>query len=277
MLAEIELSGTNYRWCCNQRRIRIGRDAGCDVCLQDETHSMVSREHATLLLRGETLQVTDNGSANGTFLNGVRVNASTLRSGDTVQLGADGPQLCVRLIEMEESDAGDDDGTVLAPNGSSCCQAADTSDAILASGAGKPLALNSGVGEGVDVKNIDTRVVLMGTTPVPADTAQNLLRAAQNDAAIPKSRAAGVRVMLPERPDARQQSVAGSHPVARLSGLGDERVIEKKLGGLRNLLAANLVLMVLLLLGILYQNKRINENRDAIEQLQKTHPQQSGK
>lgn len=50
----------------------------------------VSREHATLHIEGDRIFVTDLGSTNGTFLNGLRLRAHTptaIRKGDELMLG----------------------------------------------------------------------------------------------------------------------------------------------------------------------------------------------
>jgi pSer/pThr/pTyr-binding forkhead associated (FHA) protein len=69
------------------QRIVLGRGAGCDVRLPDAT---VSLRHATLRAQGADFVVIDEGSANGTFVGGVRVSPRTsriVRSGDAVRLG----------------------------------------------------------------------------------------------------------------------------------------------------------------------------------------------
>jgi pSer/pThr/pTyr-binding forkhead associated (FHA) protein len=69
------------------QRIVLGRGAGCDVRLPDAT---VSLRHATLRAQGSDFVVIDEGSANGTFVGGVRVSPRTsriVRSGDVVRLG----------------------------------------------------------------------------------------------------------------------------------------------------------------------------------------------
>jgi pSer/pThr/pTyr-binding forkhead associated (FHA) protein len=55
-----------------------------DVVLADPK---VSREHARLECHGSACTVVDLGSANGTWLNGVRVQKGTLAPGDTLALG----------------------------------------------------------------------------------------------------------------------------------------------------------------------------------------------
>jgi hypothetical protein len=48
------------------------------------------------------------------------------------------------------------------------------------------------------------------------------------------------------------------------TGSGEEAVMERKLNSIRNLLAANLVVLILLLLGLFYENVQIDRNRDEL-------------
>jgi pSer/pThr/pTyr-binding forkhead associated (FHA) protein len=66
-------------------RTLIGRDRTAEVRL---TESSVSRKHATIEHRGSEWFITDGGSANGTFLDGVQVGEGVLRNGQTLRLGA---------------------------------------------------------------------------------------------------------------------------------------------------------------------------------------------
>jgi hypothetical protein len=66
----------------------IGRDEANPVALPQDTHT--SRRHALITAAGGQYQIVDNGSANGTYLNGVRIpaqNPQPLRSGDELQIG----------------------------------------------------------------------------------------------------------------------------------------------------------------------------------------------
>jgi len=66
----------------------IGRDTANAVALPNDTNA--SRRHATIQGGGGQFTLVDNGSSNGTFVNGVRVAAQTpqqLRPGDEVQIG----------------------------------------------------------------------------------------------------------------------------------------------------------------------------------------------
>jgi hypothetical protein len=62
----------------------IGRGAGCDIALGDET---VSRRHARLVFRDGGWIVQDLASMNGVTLNGAHVGRCRLRPGDRLGLG----------------------------------------------------------------------------------------------------------------------------------------------------------------------------------------------
>lgn len=63
--------------------VKIGRSSHCDLIFPG-TH--LSREHALLTLSSASVQVRDLGSANGTFINDVRITEGTLYSGDQLRL-----------------------------------------------------------------------------------------------------------------------------------------------------------------------------------------------
>jgi pSer/pThr/pTyr-binding forkhead associated (FHA) protein len=63
----------------------IGREAGRTIVLTDDRS--VSRRHARIEEQFGTLTVIDEGSANGTFVNGVRVASQPLAPGDVIQMG----------------------------------------------------------------------------------------------------------------------------------------------------------------------------------------------
>jgi adenylate cyclase len=64
----------------------IGRSSSCDLTLQD---SKVSRKHAVINRQaGDEFWLSDLGSANGTYVNQLRVSQPTrLRSGDEIRVG----------------------------------------------------------------------------------------------------------------------------------------------------------------------------------------------
>ncbi len=64
----------------------VGREATNGLALVAET--TVSRRHASLTKTGDEISVRDEGSSNGTFVNGRKIDDSTvLRPGDMVQFG----------------------------------------------------------------------------------------------------------------------------------------------------------------------------------------------
>ncbi len=66
-------------------RVILGRGAGCDIQLPD---SEVSRRHAMLEIREEEATVSDLGSTNGTYVEGVRVESATIASHQEFSLGS---------------------------------------------------------------------------------------------------------------------------------------------------------------------------------------------
>lgn len=74
--------------------LTIGREDGCDVCLQDPK---ASRHHARIIVEGSVVEVEDLGSSNGTRLNGKAIRRRVLRSGDVIQIGTS-------LIAFNEED-----------------------------------------------------------------------------------------------------------------------------------------------------------------------------
>jgi pSer/pThr/pTyr-binding forkhead associated (FHA) protein len=64
---------------------QLGRGAASDVCLLDQS---VSGAHATLMLRRGTWYLLDHSSANGTYVDGTRVNQCALPGPCDLRLGA---------------------------------------------------------------------------------------------------------------------------------------------------------------------------------------------
>ncbi|UCF02077.1 MAG: FHA domain-containing protein, partial [Deltaproteobacteria bacterium] len=64
--------------------IIIGRDKSCQIALEGRT---ISRHHARIVRHEEDLFIEDLGSANGTFVNGVRVEKSVWGANDLIIVG----------------------------------------------------------------------------------------------------------------------------------------------------------------------------------------------
>jgi pSer/pThr/pTyr-binding forkhead associated (FHA) protein len=63
---------------------RIGRSLAADIRFDDPT---VSRRHALIVRQPDGLRVLDDRSLNGVFVNGERVEWSTLADGDEIVIG----------------------------------------------------------------------------------------------------------------------------------------------------------------------------------------------
>jgi len=72
------------RFYLDRATLSVGRDPHADIFLNDVT---VSRAHATLAVTGREVSITDAGSLNGTYVNGVCVDKAILADGDVVQVG----------------------------------------------------------------------------------------------------------------------------------------------------------------------------------------------
>ena len=81
-----------YRVCADDRHallgegeVVIGRSSYCSLVLD---HDTLSRVHASLKVKGDGIELSDLGSSNGTFVNGVPIQEPTMvRPGDDIRLG----------------------------------------------------------------------------------------------------------------------------------------------------------------------------------------------
>jgi DNA-directed RNA polymerase subunit RPC12/RpoP len=77
-------SGEVRAYALEREWTRIGRSLAADVRFDDPT---VSRRHALIVRQPDGLRVLDDRSLNGVFVNGERVEWSTLADGDEVVIG----------------------------------------------------------------------------------------------------------------------------------------------------------------------------------------------
>ncbi len=75
-------AGSRYR--LDREETRIGRHPEAHIFLDDVT---VSRRHALIATVDEALVLTDQGSLNGTYVGGERLDSRVLVDGDEVQIG----------------------------------------------------------------------------------------------------------------------------------------------------------------------------------------------
>jgi hypothetical protein len=100
----------------SQDRVLVGRDPSCDLVIDDKS---VSRRHAYFERRGAGWGILDQGSANGTFVNGAQITDAELYDGQELRLG-----MVPLRVEIESAMAGTvlmgappAHGTVLMPVG----------------------------------------------------------------------------------------------------------------------------------------------------------------
>ncbi len=72
------------RFFLDRPHLTVGRDPQSDIFLNDMT---VSRSHAFLVVSHGEVTVRDASSLNGTYVNGVCVDAAPLSDGDVLQVG----------------------------------------------------------------------------------------------------------------------------------------------------------------------------------------------
>ncbi|MFP4636773.1 MAG: FHA domain-containing protein [Nitriliruptoraceae bacterium] len=84
MLVVVRGPNAGSRFLLDRERTSVGRHPESDIFLDDVT---VSRRHAVLSLGDEGVTVEDNGSLNGTYVNGERVDVRALATGDELQIG----------------------------------------------------------------------------------------------------------------------------------------------------------------------------------------------
>jgi pSer/pThr/pTyr-binding forkhead associated (FHA) protein len=77
-------AGDTWLIALEERVAHLGRASTADIRFED---ARVSRRHAIVVRYGRQVRVLDDRSSAGTFVNGVRVIATTLEDGDVVRLG----------------------------------------------------------------------------------------------------------------------------------------------------------------------------------------------
>ena len=83
-LATVTVPGIEHDVVVTGERMVIGRLKACDICVQDKN---ASRQHATLEREGNGWALVDQGSTNGTLVNGNLIDWTRLRDGDRITIG----------------------------------------------------------------------------------------------------------------------------------------------------------------------------------------------
>jgi pSer/pThr/pTyr-binding forkhead associated (FHA) protein len=79
-----ELVGRRRSFPLTMIRTVLGRGSEADVLINDRK---ASRRHASIFYSGSEFRIRDEGSANGTLLNGSKVGEYIIRDGDEVTVG----------------------------------------------------------------------------------------------------------------------------------------------------------------------------------------------
>ena len=83
----------------SRQLIAVGRHSSSDLQFDPERDMAVSGRHATIASKGPRWFVRDEGSLNGTLVNGHRITADTaLDDTDQIRFGSDGPLVEFRLV-----------------------------------------------------------------------------------------------------------------------------------------------------------------------------------
>jgi DNA-binding NtrC family response regulator len=77
-------------------RVLFGQSSVCELRLRDP---QVSRRHGALEHTGTALRISDLGSTNGTYVNGVKISIAELSGGETIEIGT--TRLTVALEAMD--------------------------------------------------------------------------------------------------------------------------------------------------------------------------------
>ena len=75
----------------------IGRAPNCDVVIASQS---VSKEHARIEVLSDKVILTDLGSRNGTFVNGVQIRSQKVQSGDKIALNDIIVELTDKTIQL---------------------------------------------------------------------------------------------------------------------------------------------------------------------------------
>ena len=84
ILVMCKADGTRRDFLLNKSKVLVGRTVACDVRI---LLPCVSRKHCEIVIENDEIEVQDLGSTNGTFVNTIRVQKTTLSAGDKLIIG----------------------------------------------------------------------------------------------------------------------------------------------------------------------------------------------
>lgn len=97
-LVMFKSDGTRRDFPIAKSPVIVGRTNSCDLRIP---LSSVSRQHCELRLEGQSIQLRDLGSSNGTFHNSTRIQETTVQAGDEILIG---PVLFTVMVDGKPSE-----------------------------------------------------------------------------------------------------------------------------------------------------------------------------
>jgi predicted component of type VI protein secretion system len=282
MEIEIIVIGESSRWVLNQPRIRIGRDAKCEVSLPGGRYPSVAGEHVTLDVTNGSVKLLAVGGGQ-TFLNDNPAGEGfVVRSGDVLRLGAGGPELRIRLSEPSRTSPSGYQATRVMqepgsiPHEATRVMSAETtrvlpeatrvmspSTATVVSPA--PAAGSIGR-QGYSSESVPripvNNAVPPRTTPLPAPRHPDFSANAVGGPAGPPPGQSRVQ-------DFRQQPISQTQPspLGRSADDEDMQMLESKLKGMRVILLINTAILVALIGWIFQLNQQLTQTRQDLKDL----------
>jgi RsiW-degrading membrane proteinase PrsW (M82 family)/pSer/pThr/pTyr-binding forkhead associated (FHA) protein len=90
--------------------LTIGRGERCNIRFDPLSERIASKEHCYIEAKADGFYLTDNGSTNGTILNGEKIQTVKLKPGDRIQFGKNG---VTAFVQIEENLAASGSGDLL--------------------------------------------------------------------------------------------------------------------------------------------------------------------
>lgn len=113
LLQGTDADGAVLEYGVSEGETTVGRGDDAGLTIPDPR---VSRNHAVLTVRGDSLAVRDMGSTNGTFVNGERITESELRPGDQISFGGLALHLVPQHSQQETQIAASAEGGTVVVN-----------------------------------------------------------------------------------------------------------------------------------------------------------------
>lgn len=255
----------------------VGTGADCQMMLDKSRYPEVSRSHAKLMVRGGVVSFRDENSANGTLKNGVRLSAGELRPGDTLELGTGGPVFEIRRPANGNADMATrvSSRAVFTPTPAPVVHppapapghdgATRMMSPVVGAGASRDSVTRihpSPKPAGAGASTNDGRTVVVGRdgrTPPPQER-------------LAQAETGPVQASAQAEEDDEDVFVPAPQPVAPTIVEPDrslEYALLRKVSVLQQMLGATLAAAVILVALMIFQDREIAANKDAIEDLQK--------